>query len=195
MNKTSQDKILQAREWASNNKDKTKGYKQKYKTKIKNLTKEYINQIKCLGCCKICGISNPACLDFHHREPSNKKNTICNLQRHGYRLEIIKQEIEKCDLICSNCHRTSHYTGLYKRNKKMRMVLEIKSNNCCLNCGCNKSECLDFHHLKNKDDGIGVMIRDSNVPIELLKLELEKCIILCSNCHRILHASEREKAH
>lgn len=196
MNKTSQSKIDNNTKWAKNNLDKVRKYKQKYKDKQKRLSREYIKTIKEKSGCKLCGNKNIHCLDFHHRPNTIKKNTVCNLVRHGYSLSIVQAEINKCDIICSNCHRTQHYTGKYMRNKKALKIYNIKSNSKCLYCECNKIECLDFHHYEDdKEHGIGAMVRNKNISMEQLETEIKKCIILCSNCHRILHANDKEKEH
>lgn len=194
--KTPQSKINNNKKWAKNNLLKVRSYKNKYKTKTKELTRQYVSKIKQESGCKFCGNTNTFCLDFHHKDNSIKRDTVCNLVRHGYSLQIIKDEIIKCDIICSNCHRTTHYSGKYMRNKKAQQVYNIKQNSQCLHCGYSKIECLDFHHPNdNKKDGIGSMIRDKKVSLIQLEKEIAKCIILCSNCHRILHSSERGKEH
>lgn len=196
MKKTPQAKIDANSKWAKNNLDKVRQYKRKYKREQQRLAREHIRFIKEQSGCKICDNKNIHCLDFHHRPRTKKKNTVCNLVRHGYSLEIIKKEIKKCDIICSNCHRTQHYTGNYRRNKRCILVQKIKSESKCSSCDCTKMECLDFHHIEdNKEQGIGAMIRDKSVSMEQLETEIKKCIILCSNCHRILHANDREKEH
>lgn len=196
MNKTPQSKIDNNIKWAKNNLDKVRQYKHKYKHEQKKLAREHIKTIKEQFGCKICGNKNIHCLDFHHRPKTKKKNTICNLVRHGYSLEVIKKEIKKCDIVCSNCHRTHHYTGKYMRNKKGILVQNIKSESNCTICGFTRLECLDFHHTENnKEHGVGAMIRDKNVSIEQLEAEIKKCIILCSNCHRTFHANDRGKEH
>jgi predicted HNH restriction endonuclease len=55
-----------------------------------------------------------------------------------------------------------------------------------LRCGYNKCQAaLDFHHLipEHKD----VNIAHSKRTFDKLRPELDKCILLCSNCHRELH--------
>jgi len=52
--------------------------------------------------CKFCPEDDPRCLDFHHRNPSEKKYKIAGLP---CSFEKLKEEIEKCDIICANCHR------------------------------------------------------------------------------------------
>jgi hypothetical protein len=60
--------------------------------------------------CTRCGESNPACLEFHHREPEHKERTVSELITYGNSLETVREEIEKCDVLCANCHRQEHYT-------------------------------------------------------------------------------------
>jgi hypothetical protein len=60
--------------------------------------------------CKECGEDHPAVLDFHHRDASKKNmNIMTAVARTGLSKEKIKAEIEKCDVLCSNCHRKLHW--------------------------------------------------------------------------------------
>jgi len=72
----------------------------------------YVDKIKNNKECVRCGESHPACLDFHHKNP---KNTVGNISRmkveSGYELKDIKNEIEKCIIICKNCHAKEHSTS------------------------------------------------------------------------------------
>ena len=54
--------------------------------------------------CK-CGESDPRCIDFHHRKPESKTTTVSWLVGQRNSRKKILEEIEKCDPICSNCHR------------------------------------------------------------------------------------------
>src|SRR5271166_3741002 len=47
-----------------------------------------------------------AAMEFHHRDPSQKDFTIANVANKKW--EVIKAELDKCDLLCSNCHRIHH---------------------------------------------------------------------------------------
>jgi hypothetical protein len=64
-----------------------------------------VGAIRAARCCRQCGEADPACLDFHHRDPSHKIFSVAFLVAQGYSLERIMAEIEKCDLLCANCHR------------------------------------------------------------------------------------------
>ena len=59
--------------------------------------------------CK-CGESDPCALDFHHRNPKEKKFSISQAVRRMLSFEEIEQEVLKCDLLCANCHRKLHYS-------------------------------------------------------------------------------------
>ena len=65
--------------------------------------------------CVDCGVMYPPfVMDFDHR---NEKHKVDNVSRmisfHMYSRENILKEIEKCDLVCSNCHRIrTHNRGL-----------------------------------------------------------------------------------
>lgn len=54
-------------------------------------------------CCTDCGISNPIVLEFDHIDPTNKKHNVSSMM--GYSWSKILEEINKCDIVCANCHR------------------------------------------------------------------------------------------
>ena len=59
--------------------------------------------------CELCPEKHIGCLDFHHRDPSIKKGCIADMARRGFGKNTILEEIEKCDILCANCHRKKHY--------------------------------------------------------------------------------------
>ena len=84
--------------------------KQKYIGKAKANKKEIVlwwREYKKQFCCCKCGESHPACLDFHHAN-DDKINNVSTLIRSASR-EIVMEEIAKCDVLCSNCHRKLHW--------------------------------------------------------------------------------------
>ena len=76
------------------------------------------------------------------------------------------------------------------RDKVMDNFLSYKKGKSCTFCGYNKfPEILQFHHKDdNKLFNISTMRRISDH--NLLKKEIEKCILLCPNCHSWLHYQE-----
>lgn len=65
---------------------------------------EYKKTLKCSKCPE----NHIACLQFHHRDSSQKEFTISTAIRR-YSLEKIIEEIAKCDVLCANCHFKLHY--------------------------------------------------------------------------------------
>lgn len=70
------------------------------------INRKYIENYKLNKSCS-CGEKEPCCLDFHHVDKDNKTVKVSTAIR---RLSInkIKKEIEKCIILCSNCHRKLH---------------------------------------------------------------------------------------
>lgn len=77
-----------------------------------------------------------------------------------------------------------------QKEKSKKYIKKVKSFSCCKNCGIKFSECLEFHHLNDKNFTIS---NASNKGIETIKKEMRKCIVLCSNCHRELHFLEKNE--
>jgi hypothetical protein len=64
--------------------------------------------------CVICGENDPVCLDFHHSDPSTKEMSMSKGFR-TYGIDRVIKEIDKCVLLCANCHRKLHrgHTSLH----------------------------------------------------------------------------------
>lgn len=87
-----------------------------------NNNKEYIKNIKNCGCA-ICDEKDIACLDFHHLRDKefNIANEIKNLS-----IDNLKKEIDKCIVLCANCHRKLHYYNLsIEELKRLHSVPEV----------------------------------------------------------------------
>lgn len=58
------------------------------------------------GKCQICGYdSHYSALEFHHRTPAEKVFSLSCRELANRTWEACKLELDKCDLLCSNCHR------------------------------------------------------------------------------------------
>ena len=109
-------------------------------------------------------------------------NTARNI-RHG--------QCKPCRRIMSKEHylrnKTQYVTRAEKHNTKMaKLFQEFKDSLSCSVCGEPQACCLDFHHIRDKEFAISEAI--AKVGITKLVEELEKCSVLCSNCHRKYHA-------
>ena len=74
--------------------------------------KEYIKNLKDVPC-KDCGNRYPIyVMDFHHISPRDESLTIGKSlvnEMKGWGRKRIDEEIDKCVVLCSNCHRIRHY--------------------------------------------------------------------------------------
>jgi hypothetical protein len=59
--------------------------------------------------CDRCGESDPGCLDFHHRSGEEKVLSVSKTISHRSAWAPVQTEIDKCDVLCANCHRKEHY--------------------------------------------------------------------------------------
>lgn len=77
-------------------------------TELRRKKREWLDQYKQERGCMLCAESHIACLDFHHRDPSEKKfNLSVGIARAS--MDRLQAEVAKCDLICANCHRKLHW--------------------------------------------------------------------------------------
>ena len=70
----------------------------------KAFVQQYKADKKCLCCGESCGI----CLDFHHLDPTTKRASVSRISATRLSIEVILEEIAKCIILCSNCHRKLH---------------------------------------------------------------------------------------
>lgn len=119
--------------------------------------------------CTKCGIEKPLS-EFNWR----------NKEKGTYRSE------------CKICH-TQYMKDIYRQ--KREAIGEIKSNLSCAKCHYNEyATALDFHHLDptKKDTTVARML-SNNYTLEKTLAEIEKCICLCANCHRVFHFLEKQQ--
>lgn len=89
--------------------------KDKYKAKAHKFNKvyiarnlEYINNYKSSRGCLRCQEKDAIALDLHHLDPKTKDGDVSNLARNSISISSLNKELEKCVVICSNCHRKFH---------------------------------------------------------------------------------------
>jgi len=74
-----------------------------------------------------------------------------------------------------------------RRQNLKKMSVEYKGGKCSL-CGYNKCiSALEFHHLNPNEKDF--QISGKSISWDKVKNELEKCILVCSNCHQEIHAN------
>lgn len=77
------------------------------RTNKKKANKCLVDRYKRMCKCKHCGEADPIVLDLHHIDPKGKDANPSTLL--GGSLDILREEIRKCMVLCSNCHRREHH--------------------------------------------------------------------------------------
>lgn len=67
----------------------------------------FLRNMKRLSGCIRCFEKDWRCLDFHHAR-SKKEALLSKMHVLGWSWKRIQKEVDKCDIICANCHRKEH---------------------------------------------------------------------------------------
>jgi hypothetical protein len=79
------------------------------------------------------------------------------------------------------------------RRKKREFVHLWKSQHGCEDCGEHNPVVLDFDHWEdNKEAPVWRLVRD-NASWDRIRSEMEKCAVVCANCHRIRTARRSDR--
>ncbi len=80
-----------------------------------------------------------------------------------------------------------------KRRRRLReMAVEYKGG-VCIGCGYSADlTALDFHHTDGKTKDFGLSQRGLTRSWDKIKKELDKCVLVCANCHREIHSGMRK---
>jgi len=93
-----------------------------------------------------------------------------------------------CSTTCKNKHHQS-YEAQKSRGLTRKLELVKAAGGCCALCGYDMNlAALVFHHLDADRKSFKLDMRSlSNRRFETVHAEVEKCILLCRNCHAELH--------
>lgn len=115
-----------------------------------------------------------------------------------------KNELDKKQKTCKKCmaedQNKSYLKHKERYNKrenqyklqKLYLINKIKTEKGCEKCNDKRYYVLDFHHIipEKKEFNIGSIVKHRGLNITLK--EIEKCMLLCSNCHREFHYLEKQ---
>jgi len=167
--------------------------------------------------CTRCEESRPACLDFHHRDPDTKRMAVNEMVTHGYSTAELHEEIERCELLCANCHRREHAslsppvvrlraailrdasgavtaedlpaTDEVAATKEQRLRAWTAAYRA--DRGCRRCDADDPAALQfHHDDEKTAGVGElvaNSAPEQRVVSEVEHCVVLCANCHRREH--------
>lgn len=109
---------------------------------------------------------------------------------------------------CRNCHaayRRDHYlenreryiqrAALRKRElhlERTKLLIEYFSEHPCTDCGETDPVVLEFDHLRDKEFEVGPKL--ATYPWKVVLAEIEKCEVVCGNCHKRRTARRRQSS-
>ena len=169
----------------------------------------WVNERSAEAGCARCDESEPACLDYHHRNPDGKSKSVSRLVVDGVSRARLSEEIDKCDVLCANCHRTEHDDGdpivdsrefslgetPSSRTERRAWVDRYKRERGCRRCDHGNPAALDLHHVEAaaKESAVSRLVSDG-AGIERIRSEIQRCVVLCANCHRKEHGGGTDDA-
>lgn len=126
---------------------------------------------------------------YRHREEILKKQRIRYMLDRERRLPLMRLYHQ------NNRERLKRLNRESRENKKIRGMLYLGGKKC-IECKNDKFPlcCYDFHHIRDKgnhDNTINTLLSMSWSDWDKIKKELDKCVILCANCHRIIHQKKK----
>lgn len=136
---------------------------------------KYMNTKICSTCKLSKNIDDFYYLKSENRYRSNCK-TCCNIS--SKRTRKIKD-------------KTNFNSLLKKKEYNKKLIHRIKVYKGCFVCGIKFSECLDLHHVNMKEKEMTPSEMTSK-STEFVKSELRKCLVLCTNHHRMVHSGRIE---
>jgi hypothetical protein len=181
-------------------------------TRRQAATVEFLPQLRDRPCADCGGRFVPVQMDFDHRHPSTKRFWLSKATLKNR--EELLAEAAKCDVVCANCHsvrsRRQHRAWLARRDltaprceridyyrAKWRWhadLLDQLLDVPCMDCGGRFPPCaMEFDHRDPSTKVQGVTRMIGRAGIERILAEVDKCDIVCTNCHRLRTFERRTK--
>ena len=147
--------------------------------------------------CADCGQTDPVVLEFDH--VGVKAEAVSVLVGAGASAERIRQEIDRCEIVCVNCHRRRTYSRLDDRPKTAKRrrlrdrnldyVYALLEQSACVDCGVDEVAVLEFDHVGPKRASV-LFLAWNDYSLQTIDNEIAQCEVRCANCHRRRTAAE-----
>jgi hypothetical protein len=148
----------------------------------------------------------PFCFSCEGSMETLKKCSVCkkakNIEEFSWRwktLGIRQSACRECRRVqvkkWYSKHKEEHLENVKVRKYKFRQevrqyVWDYLSAHPCSECGEADPIVLEFHHLRGKDKAVSELV-GAGWSIQRVQAEIDKCIVLCANCHRRKTMTER----
>jgi hypothetical protein len=124
------------RSWHQRNRDKRLARMYERKAAIYQYVQNMKSQLRCADC----GQRHPATLQFHHLNLEEKVFNISDAARHGTSLDRIEKEMQKCIVLCANCHAIRHYHMRNRNRTSPGIAGELEQLNALLAVSSEEEE-------------------------------------------------------
>ncbi|MBX3290285.1 MAG: hypothetical protein KF855_13170 [Acidobacteria bacterium] len=113
--KSSDKQRLYNREYYQRNRERLLEKQREKNRRFSENRRRWLSEFKKTLKCERCGEDHPATLTFHHRDATEKEFEIANAINLGVGMKRLVAEIEKCEVLCANCHAKEHYSQMFDR--------------------------------------------------------------------------------
>ena len=101
---------------------------------------QYVQNLKSQLYCVDCGERHPATLQFHHLNSEDKVFNIGKAASRGTSLDRIKKEMQKCIVLCANCHAIRHYNMRKNNQSSSDIAGQLETLNTLLSLSPEEEE-------------------------------------------------------
>jgi hypothetical protein len=128
--------------------------------------------------CNKCEVEKPV-EDFNWKKKDVKRRATCRV----------------CTKLAGKKHYTENKDKYAENRERNRQELkewfrDYKSKQSC-KCGENRPPCLDFHHVDSSTKELELSTAVHNGwSIDRVMSEIKKCVVVCKNCHAMIHHNE-----
>lgn len=114
---------------------------------------------------------------------------IKECKHHGF-VEFKVESQRTGKLRCGKCSSEK----VQRRRTMLKQIAIEYMGGSCHSCGYNKcSAALEFHHKDPSQKDFGIAGKGVTMSEAKMKAELDKCVMLCANCHREEHVRLRQE--
>lgn len=111
---------------------------------------------------------------------------IVNCSKHGPSPGYIAKGKDETNVRyrCNKCN----VDAVKRRRKRIKQLSVEYKGGKCERCGYNKChQSMDFHHLDPQQKDFAIARNGHTRSWARVKIELDKCILVCKNCHGEIH--------
>ena len=127
-----------------------------------------------------------------HKPVTEKRCRQCGLLKLASEFGPHTKTSDRLASYCRECeNQRSNKKKLVRRNERKKQFIELMGGQC-QHCGYKESlAAMTFHHVNpSEKDKAPATLMDTAFPWQEVCMELDKCVLLCSNCHAGYSARE-----